>query len=231
MNREKMPEWLERYEYGDEPVLRDFLRSRNVLSLQFNRADSPYRFVKMGIVHCVIIVSDQISANINVPDGYVLYDTQSYTKKDMMSFAVGKSYLEPEEVSSRCQVRSRCQAHSFARLHILEKMGDNGLMSDRLAVLQVRDDPLAFYDQFFCNGNALPPIVMIAASTYGFTDGVDEYVRGGVCERLAKRADIWPDYILTNREPWTGYLPEESGDESNHFGEGLRLYRRDLANC
>ena len=41
MNREKMPEWLERYEYGDEPVLRDFLRSRNVLSLQFNRADSP----------------------------------------------------------------------------------------------------------------------------------------------------------------------------------------------
>ena len=103
----------------------------------------------MGIVHCVIIVSDQITANINVPDGYVLYDTQSYTKKDMMSFAVGKSYLEPEEVSSRCQVRSRCQAHSFARLHILEKMGDNGLMSDRLAVLQVRDDPLAFYDQFF----------------------------------------------------------------------------------
>ena len=75
---------------------------------------------------------------------------------------------------------------------------------ERLALLYLGADGIATYDALYCQRWSRPPYALLLQD-HGFGGNYDRFGRGGLLERIAIRADVFPEWILTDRGEWVGF--------------------------
>ena len=111
----------------------------------------------------------------------------------------------------------------FQRLN--ELPAEHGLF--RFAILFLCADGFATYDALFCSlKDRKPKPLIMLLEDYGFGGNYDKFGAGGLLEKIAKSADIIPEYLLVGHaEPWSGF--SVVNDVEYDIG-GMHSYKRIL---
>jgi len=197
-----MTKWLAEYKAGDDPVLKQFVESQ--LLFQPDRFDTNQRLITMkwpwGISDCIVRCGDAFA--LPLEKGYRIIDVQSYSEDEFNACLPMKSRLADDKLTNFISGRV------FARLCVLEREVAGEEFDGhpcRLAILWVHEDGVSLYDRLFANRNVNMSSVMVVHGNYGFGE-VGRYMRGGACSLISARARAWPEYLLTDQEPWLGYV-------------------------
>jgi len=127
------------------------------------------------------------------------------------------------------KIPATVQPYGF--LQILER--DQDLTDEhgahRLAILFLGADGIASYDALFCQANATSPFAALIQD-HGFGGNYNHFGRNGLLERVAVRANIFPEYLIVadGTTPWEGYalVPDLDGERGGQHQMLRRLYKR-----
>ena len=104
------------------------------------------------------------------------------------------------------------EAYSF--LQILERKPeyDEAHGPKRLAILFLFADGIATYDALFCQSRNKTAPFAVLLQDHGFGGNYDKFGRGGLMDKIARHAQIKPNYLLVgeNTEPWLEYSKLEN---------------------
>ena len=95
---------------------------------------------------------------------------------------------------------------------------------ERLALLFVGGDGHATYDALYCQNDGTCPPFLVVVQDHGFGGNFSAFGAGGLLERIARRCDVFPKWLLVGArgrherfQPWSGY--RDAGAESEPGGE------------
>ena len=157
---------------------------------------------------------------------------------------VGESDLRPGGWTQHVEQRELARnAYSFANvtpygLFIVLKRNedrDDSHGPNRLAILFVGGDGHATYDALYCQADGTPPPYLVVIEDYGFGANFSPFAAGGLLERVARRCDVLPKFLLVGARgsrgsyrPWTDY--RDTGIAPEHggmHGRPRRLFCRE----
>jgi hypothetical protein len=120
----------------------------------------------------------------------------------------------------------------FGFLEVLERDEDldENHGARRLAILFLGADGFATYDALFCQGHGDSAPFAVVLQDHGFGENYDEFGRDGLLERIARRCDVLPPWLLVaeNTHPWQGFerVPDLNGDHGGMHDMLRFLYER-----
>ena len=82
----------------------------------------------------------------------------------------------------------------------------------RIAILFLFADGIATYDALFCQSRNKTAPFAVLLQDHGFGGNYDKFGRGGLMDKIARHAQIKPNYLLVgeNTEPWLEYSKLEN---------------------
>ena len=104
---------------------------------------------------------------------------------------------------------------------------------ERFAVLFVGGDGHATYDALYCQDDGTPPPFLLVVQDHGFGGNYDRFGADGRLEKIARRCDVYPEWLLVGArgdsyEPWAGYWDSGAGPEPGGMrGIPRRLFLRE----
>ena len=104
---------------------------------------------------------------------------------------------------------------------------------ERFAALFIGGDGHATYDALYCQNDETPPSFLVVIQDHGFGGNYDRFRAGGLMEKIACRASVYPKYLLVGNRgdgytPWAGYRDTGATPEPGGMhGFPRRLYIRE----
>ena len=104
-------------------------------------------------------------------------------------------------------------------------------------MLFVGGDGHATYDALYCQDDETPAPFLVVVEDYGFGANFSAFAAGGLLERIARRCDVLPKFLLVgprgpvaSYRPWSGYSDTGAAPEHGGMhGRPRRLFRREDA--
>lgn len=237
-NSEPFPEWLA----GNSPPMFDretFFSSRTVYYPGFGDDGQPVKLCALShCAHTFVYVDQGVKRKTIVKclrdreqgfRGYEI-DHQQQVTEDILRPGGWCPHVSAEEVPNAGQFRG-CFAEPFGLFVVLKRTNggwDHG--PRRLAILFIGGDGFACYDALYCQRDGTPPPCLAVVQDHGTGGNWDRFGGGGLLERIARRCDVWPEYLLVGEpsKPWTDY--RDTGARPEPGGQHAiprYLFRRD----
>ena len=241
---EEIPAWLENWKKGDPSPLHDFLQSRIVFYPGSGYDTHAVQvFGGSGAAHC-FVHADYMVAQKDFENGL---EEKAYPGYSVLaSFPVDQTiigelknqrdYLAPEDVKrgmANFKQHPELARNKFMRLYLFERRSE---FSDshgpkRFAILAMKMDAFAVYEALFANRNA--NLWGLLLQDHGFGGNYDKFGQGGMMERMAGKANVYPSLMLVaaNTPPWDGYDIVEGVDaeEGGMHGHSRALFVRNAS--
>ncbi len=215
-DKEEIPSWLKNHKKGDKIDFSALLASRIVYypgsALEgapihvFNAAHAAHVYFYIDYGFPKEEIEKMMSERI--PKGYHIYDEPSVTGRDILPYN-SHYHLEEEEwthVRELYNVANVPTQNSFGFLKIYERDESYGEEhgAQRFAVLFLGGDAIATFDAIFGNTNA--NLFACILGNYGFDGSYEGFCRGSLFEKIAKRINRLPKYIICDKDCcWGGY--------------------------
>ena len=237
---EQVPAWLENYKSGDAFGREQLFASRVVYYPGSATDGQPVRlFGSTHNAHMFVYVDyglaqSCLEAELAHPThrfrGYHTLARINLAEADLAPHG-WVPHVKPSEVAPNW--RMFATAPPFGFLEVLERDDelDDKHGASRLAILFLGADGFAAYDALFCQqSTAIQQPFAIIVQDHGFGGGYDQFGRGGLLERIARRCKTSPPWILVaeNTEPWSGYdrVTGLNGDIGGMHSMQRYLYKR-----
>jgi len=160
--------------------------------------------------------------------GYHVAETIELTEDDLTPTG-----WRPHIDSSEIRVIDYRDVNRFGFVAVLECGADFGddHGAKRLAILFLGADGIASYDALFCQGDGTNAPYAVLLQDHGFGGNCDRFARGGLLERIADRANVFPKWLVVgkNAQAWEGYrrAPAVRGDRGGMHSTLRHLYERE----
>jgi len=211
--QEEVPLWLQLFKPGDLFPREAFFSSRVVYYPGYGNDGQPVKlFASTHSAHCFVYVDyhvgrEQIEEELD-QRGFRGYHTLSrlYIQLEELIPYGWLPHILPGEFRRARFILPPAQP--FALLEVLER--DENLDDThgawRFAVLFMGADGFAAYDALFCQRYSPSPPFAVVVQDHGFGGNWDKFGRGGLLEKIAQRANSFPEMLLVGgTEPWEGY--------------------------
>ena len=240
---EPLPAWLREPPRGFDR--KSFFGGRTVYYPGFGNDGDPVRIcARAHAAHAFVYVDygvskETVSERVNgVGDpGFIGYTVEHEEE-------VSESDLRPGGWTRHLEQGERTEvSYSFANvrpyaLFIVLKRNedrDDSHGPERLAILFVGGDGHATYDALYCQTDGTPPPYLVVVEDYGFGANFSPFAAGGLLERIARRCDVLPKFLLVGPRgsggkyrPWSGYRDTGAAPElGGMHGRSRRLFRRE----
>lgn len=218
--KESMPEWLEAIELDDEVSnavrVQNFFSSKLVFYPGSGSDGQPVQlFGSNHACHCFVyadygLSQERLETEITNHgfEGYSTFKRIHLKKCEILSH--WQPHLEADEFK-KAQEKSKdwVDISLYAFLEILQR--DTGLDdthgAKRLAILFLGADGIACYDALFCQQHS-KPLFGLVLQDHGLSGNYDRFGKDGLMERVARRTNRYPQYLLVanNTHAWQGYM-------------------------
>ena len=206
---EATPVWLKSYSKGQATPLAEFLNSRIVFYPGSAWDWHPIEvFGGSCSAHCFIYVDylipeDEVIGRLQGEyglDGYHILDSIQISEAELRRAVPWRPhFLKPEERQRAAEgargFRGADAPAPYARLVVLERDSDRSEGADRLAVLFLGADGHATFEAIFANGNATD-LFGFLLQEHGFGCNYDRWGRDGLCDKIMKRSNVFPRFVL-----------------------------------
>jgi len=236
---EATPAWLKSYSKGQAAPLAEFLHSRIVYYPGSAWDWHPIEvFGGSCSAHCFIYVDylqpeDEVLVHLQGQDGlegYHVLDSVRISEAELRRVTPWRRhFLTPEEQRRAAEgtrdFRRDDAPAPYARLVVLERDSDRTDGAERLAVLFLGADGHATFEAVFANGNA-PDLFGFLLQEHGWGGNYDRWGRGGLCEKIMQRSNVFPRVILSGAEDWIYDGYEEVDDLALSGSRARGLFER-----
>ena len=213
---EEVPAWMLAHTPGAKIDFEDVLKSRTVYYPgAFMDGQPVHTFVQAHAAHLFMYVDCSLSwkeiqeeLSVRGFKGYRVFDSVKAGASDLIPKGWTPHVKPTQEQFDR--MRRFASAERFAYLVMFERDDDHDDAHGpvRFAVIFIGGDGIATYDAIFCNENAPAPFCIILQD-HGLSGNWNHFGRGGLMERAAEKAGVYPKYLLSathdNTEVWEGY--------------------------
>ncbi len=239
--REEVPSWLKGFKSGDSFSRNDFFSSRVVYYPGSGEDGHPVKlFATAHFAHCFVYVDYGLSQArlesaledpLNKFLGYKTISRIQISENNLVP-AGWVPHVEMHEVNRFRNRLGRVAESPFCFLEILER--EEGRDEDhgpaRLAILFLGADGIASYDALFCQNTSEGPPFLLVLQDHGFSGNYSPFGKGGLLEKIAKRSQTFPSWLLVgnNTKPWDGFgeVQGAEGDQVDGQGRVRFLYKR-----
>lgn len=243
---EKMPCWLANYKQGNRVDASDFLKSRTVFYPGAGGDGHPFTvFAASHAAHCFVyadygMTKESILASL-APDsahrlrGYKIALKQDLTIQDLVPTG-WRPHVDPVELrrSSQDWVKSWMSSSGVQPYGVLcifdREIGygnDHG--PERLALIYLGADGIATYDALYCQTGCRTPYGLLLQD-HGFGGNYDRFGRGGLMEQIATKTGVFPEWMLSDRDEWTGFnrIPDVEATRGGQHNQNRFLFSRNI---
>jgi hypothetical protein len=140
-------------------------------------------------------------------------------------------HIRPGEVDQDSYWFVRDDFRPFGLFEILQRdeHRDEQHGPERLAILFLGADGIAAYDALFCQEPRDSTPFAVVLQDHGFGGNYSRFGRGGILERIARRCDVLPQWLLIAEYTprWPGFLrvPGVDGDPGGMHGQLRYLFQ------
>ena len=242
-NPEQLPHWLRQPSSGFDR--KSFFDGRTVYYLGFGNDGHPVSVcARAHAAHAFVYVDygvskETVSERVNgVGDpGFIGYSVEHEEEVSESDLRPGgwTPHLEQGELARVSY--SFANVTPYGLFMVLKRNEDRNDSHgpERLAILFVGGDGHATYDALYCQDDGTHPPFLVVVQDHGFGGNFSAFGAGGLLERIARRCDVLPDWLLVGArgkqerfQPWSGY--RDACDESEPGGihdNPRRLFRRE----
>ena len=100
---------------------------------------------------------------------------------------------------------------------------------ERLALIYLGADGIATYDALYCQTGCRSPFGLLLQD-HGLGGNWNTFGRGGLMERIAIRTGVFPEWILSDRDEWTGFnrIPSVAGSRGGQNKQNRFLFSQSV---
>jgi hypothetical protein len=239
--REDSPAWLGRFNPGDQFPRDQFFASRVVYYPGSGTDGHPVKvFGSTHSAHCFVYADygvNQATLEEELGDpryGFRGYETLARVQlreQDLVPRG-WTAHVDRTEVPHHRHWFATVAAAPFGFLEVLERnreLGDDH-GAPRLAILFLGADGAATYDALFCQRDSVSAPFALVLQDHGFGGNYDRFGAGGLLERIARRCEVMPQWLLVadDMRPWDGFerVPNVNGDRGGMHNNLRFLYQR-----
>jgi len=237
--REDVPAWLDRFSSGDAFPRQDFFDSRIVFYPGSGTDGQPVKlFGATHSAHCFVyadygVAKKELEATLEHPSyGFRGYHRVARLNLDVVDLTPrGWSPLvHLGELQTQVRMSDTVAADPFGFLEVLERNHelDENHGARRLAVLFLGADGIACYDALFCQADRKGSPFAVVLADHGFGGNYDAFGRDSLLERIARRARVFPDWLLVaeNTRAWEAFeqVPGVDGEPGGMHATPRFLY-------
>ena len=228
---EPLPDWLRQPSPGFER--KDFFSARTVYYPGFGndghpvsvcaRAHAAHAFVYVDYGVSLETVQERVHG-IGDP-GFVGYSVEHEEEVSESGLRPGgwTQHVEPREVGRDSYSFANITPYGLFMVLKRNEDRDDSHGPERFAMLFVGGDGHATYDALYCQDDGTCPPFLVVVEDYGFGANYSAFAAGGLLEKIARRCDVYPKWLLvgprgsrSDYRPWAGYqdaeaLPEPGG--------------------
>jgi len=227
---EELPEWLARFSRSDRFSSNHFFESRVVYYPGSGTDGHPVKlFGSTHSAHCFVyadyhLTQDELETELSHPRhafrGYHTFARLQLQESDFVA-KNWTHHVDTGDVSQNNYWFATVATAPFGFLEILERdyYLEDTHGAHRLAILFLGADGIAAYDALFCQKDSGPAPFAVVLQDHGFGGNYDSFGQGGLLERIARRCNIIPRWLLVaaNTKPWQGFEPVPNVD-GDHGG-------------
>jgi hypothetical protein len=217
--RENIPAWLDQYRDGMPFSREEFFGSRVIYYPGSGTDGHPVKvFGSTHSAHCFVyadygITQTALEAELGHPRhgfrGYHRLARLQLRETDLVPNGWTPHVRIGEVPPDKHQLPAAVAAAPFGFLEVLERDRefDDDHGARRLAILFLGADGIAAYDALFCQVAHHSPPFAVVLQDHGFGGNYDRFGRGGLLERIARRCNVVPRWLLVaeNTDPWHGF--------------------------
>lgn len=239
--REDPPAWLGRFNPGDPFPREQFFASRVVYYPGSGTDGHPVKvYGSTHSAHCFVyadsgVTQTALEEELGDPRwGFRGYDRLSrlqLRETDLVPRG-WTAHVDRAEVPHDRHGFAAVAAAPFGFLEVLERereVGDDH-GAPRLAILFLGADGAATYDALFCQRDGVSAPFALVLQDHGFGGNYDRFGAGGLLERIARRCEVVPQWLLVaeNTRPWDGFerAPNVDGDRGGMHNNLRFLHQR-----
>lgn len=228
---EPLPDWLRQPSPGFDR--KDFFSSRTVYYPGFGNDGHPVSVcARAHAAHAFVYVDYGVSQEtvqervhgIGDP-GFVGYSVEHEEEVSESDLRPGgwTQHVEPREVGRDSYSFAGVTPYGLFMVLKRNEDRDDSHGPERFAMLFVGGDGHATYDALYCQDDGTRPPFLVVVEDYGFGANFSAFAAGGLLEKIARRCDVYPKWLLVgprgsrgDYRPWAGYqdaeaLPEPGG--------------------
>ena len=222
--REEIPPWLHQFRAGDGFPSQDFFGSRVVYYPGSGTDGHPVKvFGATHSAHSFVyadyhVTQDNLENELGHPNhGFRGYHTLARLQLLESNLVPRGWTAHVDGPTDRYRFGTRAPA-PFGFLEVLERDGefDDNHGARRLAILFLGADGIAAYDALFCQEHSDSTPFAVVLQDHGFGGNYDRFGRDGLLERIVRRCNVAPHWLLVaeNTVPWHGFgqVPDVDGD-------------------
>lgn len=219
------------------PALTALLQSRIVFYPGFGNDGHPVKFFNSRqLANCFVyadywMTEQQVKADL---------DNREYMEHFRGYHSVKRIQLMPTDLTpdgwkphvpppDHKWAKPRIQPYGFLEILERDTNFDDAHGAQRLSILFLGADGHATYDALFCQTPQRPPYAVVLQD-HGFGGNYDQFGRGGLMEKIATTAQVFPELLLvgSNTQPWDGYarVPAVEGSLGGMHNQLRHLYQR-----
>ena len=239
LSREEIPHWLKAFDRGRPFPREAFFRSRVVYYPGSGSDGHPVKVFGASHAAHVIVYADYAAtresmvARLEDPStgfsGYQLGARVPVCGRDLFD-----GWRQPHFDANEGQPSTRLEATADACgfLQVLDRDADldDQHGPSRLAILFLFADGITAYDALFCQDRDRRAPFAVLLQDHGFGGNYDRFGQGGLLDRIAGRASVYPEYLLIAKytDAWEGcsLIPDVPGEMGGMTPTLRRLWRR-----
>lgn len=234
--REDVPVWLDEFRVGN-PFPRDaFFGSRVIYYPGSGTDGDPVKvFGSTHSAHCFVyadygVTQTTLHEQLAHPEhgfmGYHSVARLSLRQSDLVPHGWAP-HIGPRDLHRFSSHFATVSHAPFGFLEVMERNldRDEDHGARRLAILFLGADGFASYDALFCQRDSVQPPFAAFLKDHGFGGNYDRFGQDGLLERIARRARVFPQYLLVadHTQAWRGFerVPDVDGRVGPH---GMRRF-------
>lgn len=238
---EDLPSWLGRFNPGDPFPREQFFGSRVVYYPGSGTDGHPVKvFGSTHSAHCFVyadygVTQTALERGLGDPRygfrGYHRLARLQLRESDLIPQG-WTAHVNPAEVPPNRHMFATVAAAPFGFLEVLEREPELGDAhgASRLAILFLGADGVATYDALFCQRDSVSAPFALVLQDHGFGGNYDRFGSAGLLERISKRCEAVPQWLLVAEytRQWDGFerVPNVDGDRGGMHSQLRFLHRR-----